>query len=128
MKASRVLSLVAGLLLGASQGAFADVTFTVSDTPGHWFDAGPAWDLDGGRSLAVIAPGQTVHFTQTVGPKAMESYHTITNLVWPTAANGPVGPMGIEDAANKDDHEVTLTTPGASCFRGIMFPPILPVS
>ena len=112
MKASRVLSLVAGLLLGASQGAFADVTFTVSDTPGHWFDAGPAWDLDGGRSLAVIAPGQTVHFTQTVGPKAMESYHTITNLVWPTAANGPVGPMGIEDAANKDDHEVTLTTPG----------------
>lgn len=112
MKVSRVVPLVVGLLLGASQFAFADVTFTVNDTPGHWFDAGPAWNLAGSRSLAVIAPGQTVHFTQTVGPKAMESYHTITNLVWPTAANGPVGPMGIEQAANKDDHHVILTTPG----------------
>lgn len=112
MKLSRVLPLAAGLLLGASQGVFADVTFTVSDTPGYWFDAGPTWNLAGSRSLAVIAPGQTVHFTQTIGPKAMESYHTITNLVWPTAANGPVGPMGIEQAANKDDHHVTLTTPG----------------
>lgn len=112
MKLSRVLPLVAGLLLGASQSVFADVTFTVSDTPGRWFDAGPAWDLAGSRSLAVIAPGDTVHFTQTVGPKAMESYHTITNLLWPTAANGPVGPMGLEAPANNADHEVTLTTPG----------------
>ncbi len=119
MKLSRVLPLAAGLLLGASQGVFADVTFTVSDTPGHWFDAGDAWDLKdnagnklGGRSLAVIAPGQAVHFIQNDAQKAMESYHTITNLVWPTAANGPVGPMGIEEAANKNDHHVTLTTPG----------------
>jgi hypothetical protein len=112
MNVSRALSLAAGLLLGAGQLAFADVTFTVNDTPGHWFDAGPAWNLAGSRSLAVINPGDTVYFTQTVGPKAMESNHTITNLVWPTAANGPVGPMGIEDAANKNDHQVTLTTPG----------------
>jgi len=115
MKLRRVLPLVAGLLLGASQAAVAAepaVTFTVSDTPGYWFDAGPAWNLAGSRSLAVVAPNQKVRFTQTVGPKAMESYHTITNLVWPTAAHGPVGPMLLEAPANKEDHEVTLTVPG----------------
>jgi DNA-binding beta-propeller fold protein YncE len=119
MKVSRVLPLAAGLLLGASQLAFADVTFTVNDTPGYWFDAGEGWNLTdkdrnklGGRSLAVIGKGEKVHFTQTVGPKAVESKHTITNLVWPADAHGPVGPMGLYDPANMKDWDVTLTTPG----------------
>ena len=112
MKVGRVLPLAAGLLLGASQAVFADVTFVVNDTPGHWFDAGPAWNLGGSRSLAVISPGEKVHFTQTVGPKAVESRHTITNLVWPTDANGPVGPMGVDAPANMLDWDVTLNKPG----------------
>jgi DNA-binding beta-propeller fold protein YncE len=114
MKVSRVLPLAAGLLLGASQFAFAvepAVTFTVNDTPGHWFDTGV--DIAGTRSLAVIKPGDKVSFTQTKGPKAVESNHTITNLVWPgTNADGPVGPMGLLDPANMKDWDVTLTTPG----------------
>lgn len=110
MKVGRVLPLVAGLLLGASQLSFAaDVTFVVNDTPGHWFDAGDGWNIQGlgGRSLVVIGKGETVHFTQKVGPKAVESRHTITNLVWPAAAGGPVGPMGLTDAANMENHAVT---------------------
>ena len=113
MKRSRMLPLVMGLMLGTTQFAFADVTFTVNDTPGHWFDAGPAWDLGGSRSLAVVSPGDTVYFTQTKGPKAVESHHTITNLVWPgTNADGPVGPMGLLDPANMLDWSVKLDKPG----------------
>jgi hypothetical protein len=124
MKLSRVLPLAAGLLLGASQVAFAwpsSETFIVNDTPAHWFDAGSGWNIQnlGGRSLAVLepAPGDPlkqvkVHFTQTVGPMAVESRHTITNLVWPKGAKEPVGPMGLYDPANMDDWHVTLTTPG----------------
>lgn len=61
--------LVAGLLLGASQLVFAaNATFTVNDTPGHWFDTGV--DIDGtgpsqSRSVAVVNPGNTVFFKQT---------------------------------------------------------------
>lgn len=125
MKLSRALALAAGLVLGASQVAFAawpsSATFTVTDTPGHWFDAGNDWNIQGlgGRSLVVLEPNPndpkkqvTVHFTQNVGPKAVESRHTITNLVWPAAAGGPPGPMGLYDSANMENHDVTLHTPG----------------
>lgn len=113
MKLSRIVPLAVGLLLGASQLVFADVTFTVNDTPGHWFDTGA--DIPGTthtRSLGIIHPGGKVRFTQTVGPMAVESRHTITNLVWPKGATEPVGPMGLDDPANMSDWEVTLTTPG----------------
>lgn len=117
MRVHRVLPLVAGLLLGASHLAFAaNHTFVVNDTPGHWFDTGV--DVGGTRSLVVVSPGDTVSFTQTVGTKAVESRHTITNLVWPAAAGGPVGPMRLTDDANMNDFTVenrgavTLTTPG----------------
>ena len=65
MKVIRVLSLVAGLL-GATPLAFAaNATFTVNDTPGHWYDTGT--EIAGTRSLAVIQLGNTVTFNQTVG-------------------------------------------------------------
>lgn len=113
MKNSRLLPLIGGLVLGTAQLAFADVTFTVNDTPGHWFDTGTT--LPGGtRSLAIIKPGETVHFTQTVGPKAVESKHTVTSLIWPSnAANSEKidQPM-----ANMADHQVTLNTEGLYVF------------
>jgi hypothetical protein len=125
MKISRVLPLAAGLLLGASQLAFAEkVTFVVNDEPGYWFDLGfpvdgnPNKPFIGTRTLAVVPIGTTVEFTQKQGPKKVESNHTITNLVWPTDAHGPVGPMGLTDSANMDDFTVengkavTLTKSG----------------
>lgn len=114
MRVSRVVPLIAGLLLGMSQLVFADVTFTVNDTPGYWFDAGPTWNLGGTRSLAVIQSGETVHFTQTVGPKAVESRHTVTALIWPSGSSP--SELLDQDSANKDDHHVQLTTTGLHVF------------
>ena len=120
MKISRVLPLAAGLLLGASQVALAAVTpgvtpavtFTVNDTPGYWFDTGV--DVAGTRSLAIIQPGQWVRFTQTVGPKAVESRHTVTALIWPAGSNA--SELLDQDSANMDDHDVQLTTTGLHVF------------
>ena len=112
MKCSRMLPLIGGLILGTTQLAFADVTFTANDTPGHWFDAGPAWDLGGGRSLAVIKPGETVYFKQTVGdPRDVESKHTVTSLIWPDG-----GETIDQPTANTANHQVTLTTEGLYVF------------
>jgi DNA-binding beta-propeller fold protein YncE len=115
MKIGRILPLAAGLLLGASQLAVAaNQTFVVNDTPGHWFDAGPAWDLGGTRSLVVVNPGDTVYFTQTVGPKAVESRHTVTSLIWPAGSNP--SELLDQDSANMNDHQVQLTTTGLHVF------------
>jgi DNA-binding beta-propeller fold protein YncE len=122
MKSGRMVPLIAGLILGTTPLAFADdrpgpaaVTFTVNDTPGHWFDAGPTWDLGGGRSLAIIKPGDIVHFNQSVGgPKDVESRHTVTSLIYPTGAGAS---EKIDQAmANKDNHHVTLNTEGLYVF------------
>ena len=40
--------------------------------------------IPGTRSLAIITPGETVHFIQETGAKAVESKHTVTSLIWPT--------------------------------------------
>ena len=83
----RMLPLIAGLMLGAGNLVFADATFKVTDTPGYWFDAGN--DIAGTRSLAIISPGETVHFIQKNGePRDVESRHTVTSLIWPSTA-GP---------------------------------------
>lgn len=83
----RMLPLIAGLMLGAGNLAFADATFKVTDTPGYWFDIGN--DIAGTRSLAIISPGETVHFIQKNGePRDVESRHTVTSLIWPSTA-GP---------------------------------------
>jgi DNA-binding beta-propeller fold protein YncE len=114
MKSIRVLPLVAGLLLGAGNLAFAaDATFKVTDTPGYWFDTGT--DIEGTRSLAIISPGDTVHFIQRNGePRDVESKHTVTSLIWPAPA---LATEKIDqEAANTDNHHVTLTTPGLYVF------------
>lgn len=110
----RVLPVAAGLLLGASQLAFAaNATFTVNDTPGHWFDTGV--DIAGTRSLAVVNPGDTVYFNQTTGgPKDVEARHTVTALIWPAGSNA--SELLDQDSANKDNHQVQLTTPGLHVF------------
>ena len=116
MKGSRLLPLIGGLVLGTTQLASADVTFTVNDTPGHWFDAGPTWDLGGGRSLAVIKPGEKVYFNQTVpgGARNVESRHTVTSLIWPSNATN--SEKIDQPQANQTNHEVTLTTEGLFVF------------
>jgi DNA-binding beta-propeller fold protein YncE len=125
MRVHRVLPLVAGLLLGASQVALAaEVTFVVNDTPGYWFDLGlpddknPNKPFIGTRSLAVIPKGSTVHFTQTVGPKAVESRHTVTSLIWPANATEFEPGRGVidQDSANMKDHLVKLDTAGLYVF------------
>ncbi len=116
MKIGRALFLAGGLLLlGVGHPAVAaNQTFVVNDEPGHWFDAGPAWDLGGTRSLVVVNPGDTVFFTQTVGPKAVESRHTVTSLIWP--AGSQASELIDQDSANMDNHQVTLQTPGLHVF------------
>jgi len=109
MKSLRIILMAVGLLYGASDLAFAanTVEFKVTDVPGHWFDTGV--DIAGTRSLAIVAPGTLVKFHQIV-----ESRHTVTSLIWPTAAGA--GEQIDQVAANMADHEVTLTTPGLHVF------------
>ncbi len=104
----------------------AAVTFDVTDEPGHWFDTGV--DIDGKgpsttRSLAIVKPGDKVAFLQTKsihgpnganGPSRVEAFHTVTSLIWPVDAT-PAERLD-QDKANKDDHEVLLTTPGLHVF------------
>ncbi|HXC67346.1 MAG TPA: hypothetical protein VN638_08000 [Nitrospiraceae bacterium] len=104
MKTLRILLIAIGLLYGASDLALAKTkNFTVNDVPGRWFDTGD--DIAGTHSLAIIAPGDTVKFTQQV-----EARHTVTSLIWPSKAKP--GELIDQPAANTDSHQVTLNTPG----------------
>ena len=117
MKRSRLLPLIGGMVFGTAQLAFADATFTVNDTPGYWFDTGN--DIAGTRSLAIIAPNEKVFFKQTQGqPRDVESRHTVTSLIWPSDAPEFAPGRGVidQEVANKENHEVTLTTPGLYVF------------
>ena len=108
MKSLRVILMAVGLLYGASDLALAKtVNFTVNDVPGRWFDTGV--DIAGTRSLAIIAPGDTVTFNQKV-----ESRHTVTSLIWPS--NAKPEELIDQPAANQDSHQVILTTPGLYVF------------
>ncbi len=122
----RVLPLVAGLILGGGNLAFADATFKITDIPGHWFDTGVEVrdDTDprnppGTRSLAIIQPGETVHFIQKNGePRDVESRHTVTSLIWPSNAiqAGPNKELIDQEEANTANHHLTLHTPGLYVF------------
>ncbi|OQW35219.1 MAG: hypothetical protein A4E19_16740 [Nitrospira sp. SG-bin1] len=99
----------------------AAATFDVTDEAGHWFDTGA--QVAGTRSLAIVKPGDKVAFLQTKsthgpnganGPSRVESFHTVTSLIWPVDAT-PAERID-QDKANKDDHEVTLNTPGLYVF------------
>jgi DNA-binding beta-propeller fold protein YncE len=114
MKYMRVVLLMAGLMIGAKGLAFAaDAKFNVTDVPGYWFDTGNK--IAGTRSLAIIKPNEKVIFTQNgTNGRTSESLHTVTSLIWPSAA----GPDELLDqnAANYDNHEVILKTPGLHVF------------
>jgi plastocyanin len=101
----------------------AAVTFDVTDESGHWFDLGEANKVAGTRSLAIIKPGDKVAFLQTKsihgpnganGPSRVESFHTVTSLIWPADATS--AERIDQDKANKDDHEVTLNAKGLYVF------------
>lgn len=101
----------------------AAVTFDVTDESGHWFDLGEANKVAGTRSLAIVKPGDKVAFLQTKsthgpsganGPSRVESFHTVTSLIWP--ADATEAERIDQDKANKDDHSVTLKAPGLYVF------------
>ena len=121
-----VLCLLAGW--GGAGMAHAETFIDVTDEAGRWFDTGA--DVAGTRSLAIVAPGETITFLQqsskfkfgptpTDGPSRVESRHTVTSLIWPSGASGPGAPAGQQidqPTANLDNQSVTLTTPGLHVF------------
>ena len=89
--------------------------FDVTDEAGWWFDTRAT--IAGTRSLAVVKPGQHIRFLQTRsfnGPSRVESLHTVTSLIFPGASTA--SERIDQPTANKDDHEVTLNTPGLYVF------------
>ena len=69
MKHYRIILLAVGLLFGTNGlagAAGAEVTFRVTDVPGHWFDIEKD-GKGGGGSLAIVDSvpgGTTIHFKQ----------------------------------------------------------------
>ena len=113
MKKRRILLALLCLLIGwggAGMAQASTVNFNVTDVPGYWFNSGnTAPVFAGNRSLHIIAPGDTVTFTQFV-----ESRHTVTSLIWPSTA---LASEKIDQiAANTDSHSITLNTPGLYVF------------
>jgi|CXWL01.1.fsa_nt_gi hypothetical protein len=89
--------------------------FDVTDEAGRWFDTRTT--IAGTNSLAVVPPGQKIRFLQTRsfnGPSRVESFHTVTSLIFPS--NATTSERIDQPTANKDDHEVTLNTPGLYVF------------
>jgi hypothetical protein len=94
---------------GAGAGQPEVHTFQLTDNPGNWFDSGA--EIAGTRSLAVVAPGDTVRFT--VAPPLSQELHTATSLLWPTGAeNVPF----TQPKAFRGTVETQLTTPGLYVF------------
>jgi hypothetical protein len=89
-----------------SQSSVAnEVTFSLTDTPGRWFDTGV--DIAGTRSLAVARPGVRVRFSGQ-----SNTVHTRTSLIFPAGAAG----MPFTTEPRKGGDSVTLTTPGLYVF------------
>ena len=133
MKYMRVVLLMAGLMIGARGLALADAEpvthyFNVTDTPGYWFDTNTTQgkgDLAiATRSLLIIKPGERVKFFQEnkkdggKDGRTSESLHTVTSLIWPSNATQFAQGRGVidQDAANYENHKVTLNTPGLYVF------------
>jgi DNA-binding beta-propeller fold protein YncE len=125
----RVLLALLGILIGWGGASMAQatppaktVTFQVTDTPGSWFDCSASTAgcvvIGGEKSLAVIAPGDTVEFVST-GQAA--TLHTAVSLMFPTGAaqmpydiGAPLVPPGTTQPTNTPT--VTLQDPGLYVF------------
>ena len=94
---------------GTGSGASVDHAFQLTDNPGNWFDSGT--EIAGTKSLAVVAPGDTVSFT--VAPPDSQELHTATSLLWPTGAPGM--PF-TQPKAFRGTVQTQLTTPGLYVF------------
>jgi hypothetical protein len=89
--------------------------FDVTDEGGLWFDT--RVKVAGTNSLAIVPPGHHVRVLQTRsfnGPSCVESLHTVRSLIFPAAAT--TSERIDQDAANKNDYEVILNTPGLYVF------------
>src|SRR6188508_1176768 len=82
-----------------------EVTFSLNDTPGRWFDTGV--DIAGTRSLAVATPGVRVNFSGH-----SNTVHTRSSLLFPAGAAS----MPFTTDPRKGGDSVRLTTPGLYVF------------
>jgi DNA-binding beta-propeller fold protein YncE len=136
MKYGSALAMIAGLMLGTANLAFAvnpnepiyagHVNFKVTDIPGHFFDRdGVPNEHPGTRSLAIVSPGTQVNFWQDIdGVKVAESKHTVTSLIWPSTAaeNERID----QESANQDNHlGLVLNTPGLYVYLCKLHPYML---
>ncbi|ARO87579.1 copper oxidase [Nitrosospira lacus] len=96
---------------GLSQASGNEVNFSLTDTPGRWFDTGAT--IAGTRSLAVTAPGVRVNFSGN-----SNTVHTRTSLIYPTGAAG----MPFNTSPKKGGDTITLTTPGLYVFTCSIHP------
>lgn len=103
--------MLVGAMAAVVPAAFSDggdgnqVDFSLTDTPGRWFDTG--LDIAGTRSLAVATPGVRVNFSGE-----SNTVHTRTSLIFPAGAVG----MPFTTEPRKGSDSVTLTTPGLYVF------------
>src|SRR5262245_43903370 len=111
----------AGSLLGLLAAAFVasavvgargnEVNFSLTDTPGRWFDTGV--EIAGTRSLAVATPGVRVNFSGN-----SNTVHTRSSLIFPAGATN----MPFTTDPRKGGDSVTLTTPGLYVFTCSIHP------
>lgn len=97
--------LASAILSGTVNAGGNEVNFSLTDTPGRWFDTGV--EIAGTRSLAVATPGVRVRFSGN-----SNTVHTRTSLIFPTGAAG----MPFNTEPRKGGDSVTLTTPGLYVF------------
>jgi YVTN family beta-propeller protein len=142
MNMRQLLLAICSLLVGwstASAGqAEPTITFEAGDRPGNFFTCSntvksasgigcvpAALGGDQQRSLAVIAPGETVGFS-SVGGEA-STIHTALSLLWPTGATHDVAlipfattpfktPIDFRHPVTDGTNQVQLNTPGLYVF------------
>ena len=97
---------VSGSLAGSNE-----VEFSITDTPGRWFDTGVS--IAGTRSLAIVTPGAKINFSGN-----SNTVHTRSSVIYPTGAAG----MPFNTPPRKGGDSVTLTTPGLYVFTCSIHP------
>ena len=117
------IAVLAWSLLAAipdSQAA-STVKFISTDEPGPWYKCvGTYGCVDAGsKSLAIIAPGDTVQIDNgsgiaNVGTDTTNTVHTFTSLIYPTGAANM--PFDQPEGAFRGTRSVQLNTPGLYVF------------